>query len=88
MFSQVEGKEKIRAIRDISIATGFMVLRATELELGTSYIGLINEVVLKEVLDIPEQYVIPYVITCGYFDRNPPRRPRMDLQNIYMIQAD
>jgi len=82
MFSQVEGKEKIRAIRDISIATGFMVLRATELDLGTSYIGLINEEVLKETLDIPERYVIPYVITCGYFDKNPPMRPRIDIEKL------
>ena len=71
MFAMVEGKEIMRSIRDVSIASGFVVLRATELGLGTTYVGLINEKVLKEVLSIPESYVIPFVITAGYFNEKP-----------------
>lgn len=58
--------EKERTIRDISIASSFLVLRATELGLGTCYIGLINENVLKEELNISKEWVIPYVIILGY----------------------
>ena len=47
LFSVLKGKELLRVDRDISIASAFMVLRATELGLGTSFIGLINESVLS-----------------------------------------
>jgi nitroreductase len=67
MFAMVEGKEIMRSIRDVSIASAFLVLRATELDLGTTYVGLINEAVLKEALGIPEEFVIPFVITAGYY---------------------
>ena len=82
MFAQVEGKQVLRAVRDVSIASGFLVLRATELNLGTSYIGLIDEKVLKEVLQIPDEFVIPFVITVGYFPKNPSQRPRKQLKEI------
>ncbi len=82
MFSTKVGEEIVRAVRDVSIASGFVVLRATELGLGTSYIGLINEAVLKEVLHIPEDYVIPFVVTVGYFPTNPSQRPRKSLDEI------
>jgi nitroreductase len=82
MFAQVEGKQVLRAVRDVSIASGFLVLRATELNLGTSYVGLIDEKVLKEVLQIPEEFVIPFVITVGYSPSNPSQRPRKELKEI------
>jgi nitroreductase len=82
MFAQVEGKQVLRAVRDVAIASGFLVLRATELNLGTSYIGLIDEKVLKDVLQIPEEFVIPFVITVGYSPANPSQRPRKQLEEI------
>lgn len=82
MFSIVEGKEALRAVRDVSIASAFLVLRAEELGLGTSYIGLIDEKVLKEVLGIPSHYVIPFVITAGYHADSPSPRPRRSLDEI------
>ncbi|MCP4599868.1 MAG: hypothetical protein GY847_04885 [Proteobacteria bacterium] len=82
MFSIVEGKEMVRAVRDVSIASAFLVLRAQELGLGTSYIGLIDENVLKDVLGIQADFVIPFVITAGYFPKNPSERPRRSLDQI------
>lgn len=82
MFSIVEGREPLRAVRDVSIASGFLVLRATELGLGTSYIGLIKEQVLKEVLHIPDEFVIPFVITAGYYSVNPVPRQTNELGDI------
>lgn len=70
---------KLLLYGDIGICTQNMVLRATELGLGTCYVGIINRNKLKEIMNIPEDYIIPYVITMGYTDttekpRNPGRK--------------
>ena len=78
----LKGLEEERANRDISIASVFFVLRATELGLGTCYIGLINRDVLKEELNIPREWFIPFVIIMGYPAETPKQRPRKDLDEI------
>jgi len=82
MFRIVEEKTAARALRDVAIASAFMVLRATELGLGTSYIGLIEEAALHEALAIPGDLMIPFVITMGYAARTPSRTPRKELREI------
>jgi nitroreductase len=82
MFSILDGRNVERTIRDISIASAFMVLRATELGLGTSYIGLINEAALRTVLAIPERLIIPYVVIMGFTARSPNKTPRKALKDI------
>jgi nitroreductase len=82
MFSIVEGKSVVRTIRDVSIASAFMVLRATELGLGTSYIGLINEDALRTVLAIPENLLILFVVLMGYTAHTPLNTPRKALDEI------
>lgn len=87
MFSIVEGKQIERTIRDVSIASAFMVLRATELGLGTSYIGLINETALRTVLAIPEDLLVLYVVIMGYTTHTPSRTPRKSLKDILIGPA-
>ena len=87
MFSVLEGKANARALRDVSIASAFMVLRATELGLGTSYIGLINETALRSVLAIPERLIIPFVVIMGYKAQTPNKTPRKDLKEIMIGSA-
>jgi nitroreductase len=87
MFSIVEGKANARTLRDVSIASAFMVLRATELGLGTSYIGLINETALRNVLAIPERLIIPFVIIMGYAAQTPNKTPRKDLKELLISSA-
>ena len=82
MFSIVENKSVIRTIRDVSIASAFMVLRATELGLGTSYIGLIHERALRTVLSIPEDLLVLYVILAGYTAHTAIATPRKSLDEI------
>ena len=84
MFSVVEGKAVLRTVRDVSIAAAFMVLRATELGLGTCFIGLINEAVLHQVLGIPDEWVIPFVVIAGHARENIARRPRKALEDIFI----
>ena len=78
----LEGLQKDRAIRDISIAGAYMTLRATELGLGTCCVGLMKRDALKTVLGIPGGWVIPYVITVGYPAETPKPRPRKKLKEI------
>jgi nitroreductase len=82
MFSTVEGREVLRTVRDVSIAAAFMVLRATELGLGTCFVGLIDEGVLREVLGLPAGLVVPFVVAAGYPARVPPPTPRKSLHQI------
>lgn len=84
MFRAVMGKNAIRTVRDVSIASAFLVLRATELGLGTSYIGLIDEAAIRKVLGLPERLVIPFVITMGYAAQLPSRTPRKQLKEIWL----
>ena len=76
-------KEKL-TIRDISIASSFIILRATELDLGTCYIGLINEDVLKKELNIPKEWVIPYVIIFGYSINHSQKKSRKSLNELIL----
>ncbi len=80
----LKGIEEERANRDISIASSFFVLRATELGLGTCYIGLVNRDVLKEELNIPKDWFVPFVIIMGYPAEDPRQRPRKDLNELIL----
>jgi nitroreductase len=82
MFSIVEGKEDLRTVRDVSIASAFLVLRATELGLGTSFIGLIDDRALQKVLGIPDDWVIPFAVIAGHPLESPKQRPRKQLKDI------
>lgn len=81
-FKFLQGKENLRVIRDVAIASSFMVLRATELGLGTCFVGLTNEQVLRELLTIPSDFIIPFVLTVGHPAEKPKQRPRMKLNEI------
>ena len=74
--------EKQMVIRDISIASSFLVIRTVELSLGVCYIGLINENVLKKELNIPKEWVIPFVIIAGYPAETPKQTSRKDLDEV------
>ncbi len=71
---------------DLSIAASFLVLRATELGLGTVFVAWIYRDKIREALDIPENYIIPFVLPIGYPDEDPPAKPRKSLEEI-VIQS-
>lgn len=76
---------EIQAVRDVAIAAQNLVLRATELELGTCYIGWVHKNRLKKALKIPNNYVIPFVITLGYPAKKPTARFRKDIKEFYIL---
>jgi len=67
---------------DLSIAVSFMILEATELGLGTCWLGAYDEEKVKEILGIPDEIRVPAMFTLGYPDENPTARPRKDLTDI------
>ena len=84
-YSKVTGMDdsnKDRALRDVSIASSYLMLRATELGLGTCYIGWVNKEKIKDILSIPKNYVVPYVITVGYPDEKSKGRSRKNLKEV------
>lgn len=67
---------------DLSIAVSFMILGATELDLGTCWLGAYDEEKIKEILGIPEEIRVPAMFTLGYTGENPAPRPRKDIKDI------
>ena len=72
----------MRAVRDVAIAAQNLVLRATELGLGTCYIGWMEKTKIKKVLGIDNKFVVPFAITLGYPDEKPKARSRISLEEI------
>lgn len=69
---------------DLSIAASFLVLRATELGLGTVFVAWIYRDKIKEILNIPKNYIIPFVIPVGYPAEDPSPKPRKNLNEIIL----
>jgi nitroreductase len=67
---------------DLSIAVSFMILEATELGLGTCWLGAFDEGEVKRILNIPEDIRVPAMFTLGYADESPTPRPRKALDDI------
>ncbi len=75
--SEIGGE--IGAVRDLSIACQNLVLRAVDLGLGTCYVGLVNRDKAKEILKIPKDFVLPFIITLGYPNEKPKEATRKPL---------
>ena len=68
---------------DMGIAMEHMMLAATELGLGTCWIGLrFNEEIVKETLKIPEQYQVVAITPLGYPDEKPSLKTRKNREEI------
>lgn len=73
---------EVGAVRDLSISTQNLVLRATDLGLGTCYVGLVKRDEIKEILGIPKNYVLPFVVTLGYPAEETVFKPRKNLDEL------
>lgn len=69
-------------LQDPMIAAQNMVLQATELGLGTCYIGAFDENQIKSILSIPENMKVICLLPIGVPDENPPPKPRKPLTEI------
>ncbi len=73
-------------VLDAGIAGEHFVLRATELGLGTCWIGWFDKKAVRKVLGIPAAYDVPALITLGYPDENPPEKSRRPLSEILIFK--
>lgn len=67
---------------DTMIAVEHMVLVATELGLGTCWIGAFDPDEVKKVVEAPEDLNVVVVLPIGYPAESPPPRPRKRLEEI------
>jgi len=68
--------------RDLAFACQNLVLSATGLGLGTCYIGMVNREKIKDILNIPKNYILPFVIIAGYPAEEPKPTPRKSTDEI------
>ncbi|MGB5138558.1 MAG: nitroreductase family protein, partial [Candidatus Zixiibacteriota bacterium] len=69
--------------QDIAIANAFMMLQATELGLGTCWIGSFNQKKLKTLLRIPDTVAIHSLLAIGYPHYTPPQTERKSPAEIF-----
>jgi nitroreductase len=68
---------------DLGIAMEHMVLKATELGIGTCWIGWFDESTLKEILKIPKKIKVSALLAVGYpKDESSGKRKRKPLEKI------
>lgn len=53
---------------DIGIACEHLVLQATELGIGSCWIGWFNEKAVKKILNIPQNKKVDVIISLGYYE--------------------
>ena len=84
--TRVTGIEYYRI--DLGIAMEHMVLKATELGLGTCYVGWFKEDKVKELLGIAERVRVSVLLAVGYAaDRPPAKRSRKPLGRILFSET-
>jgi nitroreductase len=64
---------------DIGIAGEHMVLTATEMGLGTCWIGWFREKAIKKILNIPRGWKVAALLTLGYPKDEDAQKPRSRL---------
>ena len=79
---EVDDKSENYAHIDLSIASSFLVLQATELGLGTVFVAWMDRKKIRKILNIPKEYIIPFAISIGYPDEEPSKKSRKDLNEI------
>ena len=67
---------------DVAIALEHICLQATELGLGTCWIGSFDTEKVRRVLDIPDEIIIIELMTVGYPTDSKPEPKRESIENI------
>ncbi len=73
---------KLYALQDATIACCFAMLAATELGLGTVWIGAFNDEDVSKVLGLSPDLIPVAILPIGYPAETPPHRPRRQLEDL------
>jgi nitroreductase len=57
-------------VTDSSIVTTYMMLKITELGLGTVWVGWFDPAIVKEILGLPEEYEVSAILPLGYIEKD------------------
>lgn len=57
-------------ITDSSIVTTYMMLKITDLGLGSTWVGYFNPISVKETLGIPDKYEVSAILPFGYIHKS------------------
>lgn len=77
-----EEPEVKQIIRDTSIAVSFILLEAENQGLSTCLTAWFEQKDIRPVLGIPENKYVCGIITLGYADEHPNKRPRRELKDM------
>lgn len=72
------------AALNLAIAMSAMMLRAVELGLGTTWIGRLEEAMVKERLGLPQGLGVVALLAVGHPAEDPAARPRKSLEEILL----
>ena len=72
---------------DLAIAIDHMSLQATELGLGTCWIGAFNQDKVKKILKVPKQYKVIDMLLIGYAADRPTFKSRKSLKEIVSYET-
>ena len=67
---------------DVSIAMDHLILAATDLGLGTCWVGAFDPIAAREVLGLPDGVEPILFVTIGYPDGQPKRRRRKSIDEL------
>lgn len=70
-----------------AIAIDHLILRATDLGLGTCWIGMFDQKKVKEVFEVDPKYLVAALIPVGYPDQSPAQRPRLSMDEIVLKEV-
>jgi nitroreductase len=70
---------------DVAIAIDHITLRATELGLGSCWVGAFDAERVKEILDIPERIKVVELLPIGYPADKPREKRRLPLEMIVKL---
>jgi nitroreductase len=77
---------QLRGPIDLSIAFSFIMLEATELGLGTCWLGAYDEGEVKNILGIPAQLRVIAMTPLGYPAEHPAAKPRKTADQIVIYE--
>ncbi len=69
---------------NVAIAVEQMILRAVDLGLGSCWVMLFSQNKVRELFSLPDNLFVTALVPFGYPDQQPPARPRMALEEIYL----
>jgi nitroreductase len=72
----------VKAVRDATIAADHIVMAATDEGLGTCWIAMYEQKDIRPVLKVPKHCHVVSIITIGFPDESPDKRPRKDISDI------